>query len=100
MTTLARSPQGEIRIAPAALSRLVVRSAESVDSARVRRPRRSLQVMVAGTSCRVSVELVAPFGAQLAELGEAVQERVAHSLREICGLEPDAVDVSVEELED
>jgi uncharacterized alkaline shock family protein YloU len=38
-------------------------------------------------------------GSVLPELGRAVQEQVGEALRTMCGLEPAAVDVAIEELE-
>lgn len=90
---------GGVRVTDGALSQIVVQAAESVDGARVRRPRRRVEVEVEGRSVRVELELVARFGAPLDELGRAVQERVAEALRTMCALEPFAVDVAIEELE-
>jgi uncharacterized alkaline shock family protein YloU len=87
-----------VRITDTALSQIVTTAAESVDGARVRRPKRRVEIAVADGSARVELELIAPFGAPLQELGGAVQERVAAALRTMCGLEPAAIDVSVEEL--
>lgn len=98
MSTLAKTPEGEIAIAPAALQQLIAHAAEAVDGVRVRRPRRGLDVAIADGRCRVSLEVAAPYGVQLAELGEAVQERVAEACRRMLELEVDAVDVSIEEL--
>jgi uncharacterized alkaline shock family protein YloU len=87
-----------VRITDAALSQIVTAAAESVEGARVRRPKRRVEIAVEGGSARVELELTAPFGAPLHELGRSVQERVADALRTMCGLEPAAIDVSVEEL--
>jgi len=88
-----------ITVSHATLAQIVVQAAESVDGARVRRPRRGLEVAVEGGRARVELELAAQHGAVLPELGRAVQERVGEALRTMCGLEPAAVDVSIEELE-
>lgn len=98
MTALARTSQGEITIAPAALQQLVVHAAESVEGARVRRPKRGLEVQIADGCCRVSLALAARYGTQLADLGGDVQERVADAIRRILEVEVDAVDVSIEGL--
>ncbi|HXH88464.1 MAG TPA: Asp23/Gls24 family envelope stress response protein [Gaiellaceae bacterium] len=90
---------GTIRIEGDALSGLVVTAAELIDGARVRRPRRGLDVSVQDGRARVSLELVARYGAVLPELGTAVQVSVAAALRDSAGLEPEAVDVAVEGLE-
>lgn len=89
-----------VSISDATLARIVVQAAESVEGARVRRPKRGLEVAVDGGSrARVELELAVPYGAVIPELGRAVQERVADALRTMCELEPSAVDVAVQELE-
>jgi uncharacterized alkaline shock family protein YloU len=92
-------PHGPIRIAGDALSGLVVTAAELVEGARARRPRRGVDVAVENGHVRVELELAARFGVALPELAQAVQERVSGALRESTGLNVDAVDVSIEELD-
>jgi len=94
------SESGTIEISPAALTQIVVNAAEAVDGARVRRPRRALAIEIEQARVRVGVELAARAGTVLPELARDVQERVAAALHRMCGLDVDAVDVSVEELED
>ena len=91
---------GTIEISPAALTQIVVQAAESADGARVRRPRRGLDIAVDGDRVRVDLELAARFGVVLPDLAHEVQERVADALQRMCGLSVDAIDVSVEELDD
>ena len=93
------APGGTIRVEGDALSGLVVTAAELVDGARVRRPRRGLDVTVQDGRARVSLELTARFGAVLPELGAAVQASVAMALRKSVGLAAEGVDVSITELE-
>jgi uncharacterized alkaline shock family protein YloU len=93
------SPAGSIRIEADALAELVIAAAERVDGARVRRPRRGLDVVVADGRATVELELAARFGAVLPELAQAVQRSVAETLRAATGLEVAAVDVSIEELD-
>jgi uncharacterized alkaline shock family protein YloU len=93
------SAAGSITIEADALAGLVVAAAERVDGARVRRPRRGLDVEVEGGRARIELELAARYGAVLPELAQAVQAAVAGALRESAGLEVAAVDVSVEELD-
>jgi uncharacterized alkaline shock family protein YloU len=88
-----------VRITDGALSQIVVTAAESVGGARVRRPRRRVEVSVEDGKAHVEVQLTAQYGARLQEVGRAVQERVADALRTMCSLEPAAIDVSVEERE-
>lgn len=100
MTELARTAQGTISVSPGALVRLVVRAAEGADGARVRRPRRALEVSVTGGRVRVSLELAARYGALLPDLARDVQNRVAGVLEGMCGLEVESIDVSIEEVEE
>jgi uncharacterized alkaline shock family protein YloU len=87
-----------VRITDTALSQIVTTAAESVDGARVRRPRRRVEIAVEDGRARVELELVAGDGRPLHELGRAVQEQVADALRTMCGLDPARIDVSIEEL--
>ena len=93
-----KSAHGEIRIEGDALARLVITAAELVDGARVRRPRRGLDIEVAQASLRVHLELAARYGAVLPELAAAVQSSVADALRSSTGLSVERVDVAIEEL--
>ncbi len=78
----------------------MIQAAELADGVRVRRPRRGVEIEVADGHARVELELAARYGAVLPELGREVQQRVAGALEGMCGLVVDAVDLSVEELED
>ena len=93
-------PYGRIELPGSTLASLVVTAAEQVDGARVRRPRRGLEVELVDGSARVELELAARQGAVLPELAKAVQERVAASLGEMVGVKVAAVDVSIEELDE
>jgi uncharacterized alkaline shock family protein YloU len=93
-------PGGTITITPGALTQIVVRAAERVDGARVRRPRRGLEIELVDDHARVELELAARCGLALPYVAREVQERVSGALEAMCGLVVDAVDVSVEELED
>jgi uncharacterized alkaline shock family protein YloU len=92
-------PGGAIRIEGDALAALVVAATELVQGARVRRPRRGLTVAVADGRARIEVELAVRYGSVLPALAEAVQGGVREALRTSAGLEVDAVDVSIAELE-
>jgi uncharacterized alkaline shock family protein YloU len=92
-------PHGPIRVEGDALAGLVIAAAEGVEGARVRRPRRGLDVEVEGERVRVDVELAARHGAVLPELARTVQERVADALRAATALRVERVDVAVEELD-
>jgi uncharacterized alkaline shock family protein YloU len=91
-------PEGAIAVPAATLARIVARAAERVDGTRVRRPRRSVDVDVAGGSATVSVRLMADHGAVLPALAEAVQREIADALAAMCELEVRQVDVAIEEL--
>ena len=90
---------GSVTVSPAALSQLVVQAAESVSGAQVRRGRRRLEVDVADRHAHVRLELSAEYGVVLPRLARKVQECVADALATMCGVEVDAVDVSVEAVE-
>jgi uncharacterized alkaline shock family protein YloU len=91
--------RGSVMVTASALNELVVRAAESVGGAEVRRGRRRLDVDVADGHASVRLELSARYGVVLPALAREVQERVADALVAMCGVEVDAVDVSVEEVE-
>jgi hypothetical protein len=92
-------PEGSITVPPAALDQLVVSAAQSVAGARVRRPRRSVEVLHAHGRASVSLGLCVRYGDSVSELARAVQERVAEAVAESCGLTVDRVDVTVEEVD-
>jgi Asp23 family, cell envelope-related function len=91
---------GTIAVPAATLTRIVVRAAELVDGARVRRPRRGVEVEVEGAGAAVLLQVVAPYGAVLPDLAEAVQAEVARALEQMCGVDVRRVDVAIEELVD
>lgn len=89
----------DVRITDGALTQIVIRAAEAVDGARVRRPRRRVSIEIEGTHARASLELAVAYGKVLPDVARDVQREVAGALGRMCGLAVDAVDVSVEELE-
>ncbi len=91
--------EGTVTVTAGVLSHLVVAAAESVGGARVRRPRRGLDVDVDGGTVRVELELAVRYGEVLPDVAAEVQRRVDAALREMAGLETASVDVSVEELD-
>jgi uncharacterized alkaline shock family protein YloU len=99
VTHVLAEAEGAITIADAVLQQVVVQSVESVDGARVRRARRHLEIELDGSRARVEIELSAHYGAVLPELARGVQSCVSEALERICGLDVDAVDVTVAELE-
>jgi uncharacterized alkaline shock family protein YloU len=88
-----------VKVTDGALTQIVVRAAEAVDGARVRRPRRKVEVEIADGVARVELELAVAYGKVLPEVARAVQREVADALSRMCDVAVDAVDVSVEELE-
>jgi uncharacterized alkaline shock family protein YloU len=94
-----QSAGGSIRIEGDALAGLVLAAAQRVDGARVRRPRRGLEIAVADGRVRVELELAARYGAPLPGLARDVQSGVAAALRDATSLEVAAVDVTIEELD-
>ncbi len=90
---------GEIRIEGDALAGLVVTAAEQVDGARVRRPRRGVDVSVASGSVSVELGLAARYGIALPSLARDVQAAVTTALGTSSGLAVQRVDVSIEELD-
>ncbi|MBA2331396.1 MAG: Asp23/Gls24 family envelope stress response protein [Actinobacteria bacterium] len=90
---------GSIRISGDALAGLVATAAELVKGARVRRPRRGLDVTVKDGHVYVTLQVAARYGVVLPELGGAVQRAVTEALHAATGLEVDGVDVAIEELD-
>lgn len=99
MSVLLREPEGSVTVSSSALAKIVVRAAESVEGVRVRRSRRRLEVALDGGRARVELELAVRTGVVLPEAARAVQREVAAALQAMCGVEVDAVDVAVEEVE-
>jgi len=91
-------PHGPIRIEGDALSALVITTAELVDGARIRRPRRALDLVVSDGSARIELELAARYGTVLPSVARQVQDSVAAAMRRSAGLTA-AVDVTIEELD-
>jgi uncharacterized alkaline shock family protein YloU len=98
MSLVVQEEHGTITVTPAALARLVIQAAEAVDGAEVRRGRRRLDIDVRDGVARVRLELSARYGVVLPELARSVQEHIADALATMCGVNVEAVDVSVEEI--
>jgi uncharacterized alkaline shock family protein YloU len=95
MKTLAEG----VKVTDGALTQIVVRAAEAVDGARVRRPRRKVSIAVEHGRAHVDLELTVVYGRVLPEVARDVQREVADALARMCDVAIDGVDVSVEELE-
>ena len=91
-------PEGSVTVTPGALTELVARAARSVEGARVRRPKRSIEIRHDETRASVTLELGASYGVRLPELARSVQERVAEALGQVSGLRVERVDVTLEEV--
>jgi uncharacterized alkaline shock family protein YloU len=89
----------DVRVTDGALTQIVVRAVEGVDGARVRRPRRKIDITVDAGHARVDMELSVEYGKVLPDVARDVQREVAAALARMCDVTVDAVDVSVEELE-
>jgi len=87
-----------VKVTDGALTQIVVRAAEGVDGARVRRPRRNVEIAIDGGRAHVDLELAVAYGRVLPEVARAVQREVADALARMCAVAVDAVDVSIEEL--
>ena len=88
-----------VKLTDGALTQIVVRAAEGVEGARVRRRRRKVAVEIGDGRARVDLELAVEYGRVLPEVARDVQREVTDVLTRMCGVTVDAVDVSVEELE-
>jgi uncharacterized alkaline shock family protein YloU len=91
-------PEGKVTVPAATLARIVVRAAELSEGARVRRPRRGVDVEISGDHAAVSLRLAARYGTVLPQVAEEVQRHVAEALAQMCGIEVRTVDVAIEEL--
>ena len=87
-----------VKVTDNALTQVVVRAAEGVEGARVRRPRRKVDVEIENGRARVELELAVTYGKVLPEVARDVQAEVADALGRMCDVSVDTVDVSVEEL--
>jgi Asp23 family, cell envelope-related function len=93
-----RGAAGSVTVTAAALSRLVAQAVSSVDGARLRRPRRGLEIRHSDGRASVTLELSVRHGAVMPELARAVQERVAEALAQTGSLEVERVDVEIEDV--
>ena len=87
-----------VKVTDAAVTQIVVRAAEGAEGARVRRPKRHLDVQIDDGGASVDLELTVDYGRVLPDVVRDVQERVAAALGTMCGVTVTAVNVSVEEL--
>jgi uncharacterized alkaline shock family protein YloU len=95
---LVSESDGSVRVSEVALTDIVRRAVESVEGARLRKGRRRLGVELQDGRARAELQLAVAYGHVLPEISAAVQERVAEALTQMCDVEVDAVDVTVEEL--
>ncbi len=88
-------PLGRVELTASALASLVTRSAEAVERAHVRRSRRRPSISVRPDEVVVELDIEAPAGALLLQVGESVQRSVARAVTGSTGL-PARVDVTFE----
>ena len=67
----------DLRVTEGALAQIVLRAAEGVDGAQVRRPRRKVSVEIEGSHARVSLELAVAYGRVVPDVARGVQREVA-----------------------
>jgi len=89
----------DVKVTDGALTQIVVRAVDAVDGARVRRPRRKVDIAIEDGHARVDLELAVEYGKVLPDVARDVQREVSDALARMCDLTVDAVDISVEELE-
>jgi uncharacterized alkaline shock family protein YloU len=89
----------DVKVTDGALTQIVVRAVEGVKGARLRRPRRKVEIAIEGGRARVELELAVAYGEVLPDVARAVQAEVADAFGRMCGVAVTVVDVSVEELE-
>jgi uncharacterized alkaline shock family protein YloU len=99
MSYVIEEAAGTITVTAATLAELVVKAAETVDGARVRRGRRRLDVDMSNGDARVRLELVARYGTVLPTVAREVQANVSDALATMCAVPVTAVDVAVEGVE-
>jgi uncharacterized alkaline shock family protein YloU len=95
---LTKAAGGSVRVSEAALAQIVAGAVSSVEGARLRKRRRRLGLELADGHAKAEIEVAVAYGAFLPSVARAVQERVGDALARTCGVDVDAVDVSVAEL--
>jgi uncharacterized alkaline shock family protein YloU len=95
-----RGDAGTITVPAGVIARIVRRAAHGVDGARVRRPRRGLEVELDAGRAAISLELAVRYGTVLPDLAREVQARVSDALRTMCGLDVERVELAIEELDE
>jgi len=88
------APLGRVELTGAALASLVARSTEAVEGVRLH-SRRRLNVVVDPDGVRVEIGVEARAGAQLPDVGAALQHSVSRAVTATTGL-PAQVDVTFE----
>ena len=85
-----------IRLTDQVVAQIVVRAAEGVAGVKVKRPRRHLDVDIAGGEGRVSIDVTVAHGTVIPVAALDVQHRVADAVGTMCGVTVRSVDVNVE----
>ena len=89
----------DVKVTDGALTQIIVRAVDAVDGARVRRPRRKVDIAIEDGHARVDLELAVEYGKVLPDVARDVQREVADALTRMCDVTVDTVDISVEELQ-
>ncbi len=96
---LVQEEGGSVRVSEAALTQIVAQAVSSVEGARLRKGRRGLGVELEDGRVRAELQLAVAYGRVVPEVAATVQERVADALTQMCAVEVDSVDVTVEEFD-
>jgi uncharacterized alkaline shock family protein YloU len=85
-----------IKVTDSVLTQIVVRAAEAVAGVKVKRPKRHLDVDVAGGEARVSLDLTIQYGTVIPDAARDVQDRVAAALATMLAVRVRSIDINVE----
>ena len=89
---------GHASISAEILARYAADAASEVEGVRALAGRRGVKIEDADGVVRVELHLVVDWGASLPEVGRTVQQRVHEYLGRMADVEPEAVDVVVDEV--
>jgi transcription antitermination factor NusB len=93
MTMTVVTEDGAVTVTDAALTHIVAQAAETVDGARVRRPRRHVVIEIGDTGARVQVGLAVDYGRVLPEYARGVTDAV---VRDVADLDRRITDAAAE----
>jgi uncharacterized alkaline shock family protein YloU len=90
--------EGQAMISTEILARYAGDAAREIMGVRDLPGRRAVKVKESGGSVRVELHLAVEWGASIPAVGQAVQARVREYLRRMADVEPDTVEVVVDEI--